>query len=124
MEAREDQLLSSWERDNNLTPVKEGFLHYEYLELIIQYGFVALFVAALPLAPVIALLNNLIQIRVDAYKLVVLLRRYVPQQVDGIGNIIIYIFYLVIILVCYVYTSMNCCNVDFDLKFTCIIQRQ
>ena len=40
----------------------------EYLELAIQYGFITLFVAAFPLAPLCALINNLFEIRLDARK--------------------------------------------------------
>ena len=34
-------------------------LFEEYLEMMIQYGFVTLFVSAFPLAPLLALLNNI-----------------------------------------------------------------
>jgi hypothetical protein len=37
--------------------------------LVLQYGFVTLFVAAFPLAPLFALLNNIGEIRLDAYKM-------------------------------------------------------
>ena len=39
--------------------------------MVLQYGFVTLFVSAFPLAPLFALLNNLIEIRLDAYKFLV-----------------------------------------------------
>jgi len=35
---------------------------------VIQYGFVTLFVSAFPLAPLLALINNVFEIRLDAYK--------------------------------------------------------
>ena len=38
---------------------------------VIQYGFVTLFVAAFPLGPYFALINNLLEIRLDAYKFMV-----------------------------------------------------
>ncbi len=50
-----------------------------------QFGFVTLFVAAFPLAPLFAFANNLIEIRIDAYKLVVATRRPVPVRVKNIG---------------------------------------
>ena len=40
----------------------------EYLELAIQYGFITLFVAAFPLAPFFAFINNIVEIRLDATK--------------------------------------------------------
>ena len=43
----------------------------EYLELAIQYGFITLFVAAFPIAPLFALLNNALEIRLDAIKVIV-----------------------------------------------------
>ena len=37
-------------------------LFEEYLELVIQYGFVTMFSAAFPLAPLFALLNNIMEV--------------------------------------------------------------
>ena len=34
----------------------------EYLEMVIQYGFVTIFVSAFPLAPFFALVNNIIEV--------------------------------------------------------------
>lgn len=56
----------------------------EYLELVIQFGFVALFCAAFPLAPLTAFVNNVLEIRLDARKFVVV-RRFFAQQASGIG---------------------------------------
>jgi anoctamin-1 len=39
------------------------------LFLVLQYGFVTIFVAAFPLAPFFALLNNMLEMRLDAKKL-------------------------------------------------------
>ena len=47
--------------------------------------FIGLFVAAFPLAPLFALINNVIEIRVDAYKYVTTLRRPLAQRVENIG---------------------------------------
>ena len=53
--------------------------------LVIQYGFVTIFVAAFPLAPLLALLNNVFEIRLDAYKYTTQMRRPIAQQVQDIG---------------------------------------
>lgn len=53
--------------------------------VVIQYGLVTLFVAAFPLAPFFALLNNIIEIRVDAYKIATQFRRPIAQRVANIG---------------------------------------
>ncbi|XP_055600818.1 anoctamin-1 isoform X2 [Uranotaenia lowii] len=57
----------------------------EYLEMVLQYGFVTIFVAAFPLAPVFALLNNILEMRLDAKKLLTFYRRPVSQRVRDIG---------------------------------------
>ncbi|KAM4552958.1 anoctamin-1 [Fundulus diaphanus] len=57
----------------------------EYMEMIIQYGFVSLFVASFPLAPAFALLNNVIEIRLDAAKFVSEIRRPDAVRCKDIG---------------------------------------
>jgi len=42
----------------------------EYSEMVIQYGYISLFAASFPLAPLLAVLNNIVEIRTDALKLV------------------------------------------------------
>ena len=44
-------------------------LFYEYLEMVIQYGFITIFVCAFPLAPFFALCNNILELRLDAKKI-------------------------------------------------------
>ncbi|KAE8737110.1 hypothetical protein FOCC_FOCC017429, partial [Frankliniella occidentalis] len=55
------------------------------LNNFVEYGFVTLFVAAFPLAPVFALLNNIAEIRLDAYKMVTQARRPLAERVEDIG---------------------------------------
>ncbi|XP_062051671.1 anoctamin-1 isoform X1 [Lepus europaeus] len=72
-----------YEVDFNLEPF--AGLTPEYMEMIIQFGFVTLFVASFPLAPLFALLNNIIEIRLDAKKFVTELRRPVAVRAKDIG---------------------------------------
>ena len=53
--------------------------------IVIQYGFVTIFVAAFPLAPFFAWLNNVIEIRLDAHKFVTVFRRPVAERAQDIG---------------------------------------
>lgn len=52
---------------------------------VIQFGFVTLFVASFPLAPLLALVNNILEIRVDAWKMTTQYRRMVPEKAQDIG---------------------------------------
>ncbi|XP_043943716.1 anoctamin-4 isoform X3 [Protopterus annectens] len=74
-----------WEKDYNLQPMNAYGLFDEYLEMILQFGFTTIFVAAFPLAPLLALLNNIIEIRLDAYKFVTQWRRPLAQRAKDIG---------------------------------------
>ncbi|PAA51584.1 hypothetical protein BOX15_Mlig012816g1 [Macrostomum lignano] len=74
----------SWDADYMLIPYDTG-LFMDYLELIMQFGFVTLFVPAFPLAPLFALINNLVEIRLDARKLVIGTRRPLPERAQSIG---------------------------------------
>uniref|UniRef100_A0A673GEQ5 Anoctamin n=1 Tax=Sinocyclocheilus rhinocerous TaxID=307959 RepID=A0A673GEQ5_9TELE len=74
-----EKKLQRYETDHFLEPF--AGLTPEYMEMIIQFGFVTLFVASFPLAPLFALLNNIIEIRLDAKKFVAELRR--PDAARG-----------------------------------------
>lgn len=57
----------------------------EFAELSIQFGYVTLFVAAFPLAPLFAVASNFFKIKIDAYKLLCTMQRPMPSSDDGIG---------------------------------------
>ncbi|XP_032894555.1 anoctamin-5 isoform X3 [Amblyraja radiata] len=80
-----ERLYSRWEQDHDLQDMGQFGLFYEYLEMVIQFGFVTLFVASFPLAPVLALLNNIIEIRVDAWKFITQFRRPMAAKAHSIG---------------------------------------
>uniref|UniRef100_A0A8B9RLW9 Anoctamin n=1 Tax=Astyanax mexicanus TaxID=7994 RepID=A0A8B9RLW9_ASTMX len=75
--------LASHEKDHFLNPYVG--LNPEYMEMIIQFGMVTLFVASFPLAPLFALLNNVIEIRLDAKKFVTEFRRPIGARAKDIG---------------------------------------
>lgn len=58
----------------------------DYLEMVIQFGYVTLFSPAFPMAAMCALLNNVIEIRSDAFKLCVTFQRPFGQRVESIGT--------------------------------------
>ncbi|XP_066260073.1 anoctamin-10 [Euwallacea similis] len=57
----------------------------DYLELYIQFGYVFLFSSVYPVAALWALINNLVEIRADAFKLCKLFRRPFKRKVKDIG---------------------------------------
>lgn len=58
----------------------------DYAELAVQYGYVTLFVAAFPLAPFLAYVSNLVEIRTDGWKLIHAFRRALPSGAQDIGT--------------------------------------
>lgn len=67
-------------------PGAQGHPDHPTLLAVIQFGFVTLFVASFPLAPLFALLNNIIEIRLDAKKFITELRRPVAVRAKDIGE--------------------------------------
>ncbi|XP_072527053.1 anoctamin-5b isoform X2 [Salminus brasiliensis] len=76
---------SRWEQDHDLQNFSQFGLFYEYLEMVIQFGFITLFVASFPLAPLLALCNNILEVRVDAWKFTTQFRRPVAAKARNIG---------------------------------------
>lgn len=68
-----------------LKPAAEDFRLGEFTEKIIQYGYLMLFAASFPLAPLLALLFNVIDLRVDAKRLLWWNRRPTPFRDNDIG---------------------------------------
>lgn len=69
----------------------------DYLELVIQFGFVSLFAISFPLTPLISLITNIFEMEVDKYKLLKLYKRPIPYGAKSIGswmNVIEIISYL------------------------------
>ncbi|XP_071945717.1 anoctamin-7-like isoform X1 [Antedon mediterranea] len=78
-----DRESTRWEEDYQL--VENEGLFEEYLEMILQFGFITIFVASFPLAPLFALLNNWIEIRLDGAKYLCEVRRPVAERAEDIG---------------------------------------
>jgi hypothetical protein len=73
----------------------------EYIEIIIQYGYLMLFSLTFPLAPLLALINNIFEIQVDKTKFLNFSKRPIPMEANSIGvwrRIITTITYLAIIV--------------------------
>ncbi|KAJ8280991.1 hypothetical protein GJAV_G00061920 [Gymnothorax javanicus] len=77
--------IQNWYRNYDLKEINAFSLFNEFLEMVIQFSFTTIFVAAFPLAPLLALLNNIFEIRLDAIKMVSLERRLVPKKTNDIG---------------------------------------
>ncbi|XP_024150950.1 anoctamin-9 [Oryzias melastigma] len=77
--------IAEWLRNYQLADSDSFSLFNEFLEMVIQFSFTTIFVAAFPLAPLLALINNIFEIRLDAIKMVRLERRLVPKKTNSIG---------------------------------------
>ena len=71
--------------DYNKKDWREDVLFYEYLEMIIQFGFITVFACIFPLAPLFALINNDVDMRLAARRFLKYYRRPVVQKVQNIG---------------------------------------
>lgn len=76
--------LSMLEKNALLSPY--GGTLPEYEEIVLQFGYVTLFASAFPLAPLAALLNNLVEIRSDAFRLLTSTQRPFHQGARNIGT--------------------------------------
>lgn len=69
----------------NIADNQHEGLFDDYLELALQFGIVVMFASFFPLVAVLALLNNLVEIRSDSFKLLKMMKRPVPHVVGSIG---------------------------------------
>jgi len=59
---------------------------FDFAELVLQFGYMTLFVSAFPLAPFMGLLNNYVLIRANALHLLLNCQRPVPRSTEDIGT--------------------------------------
>ena len=57
----------------------------DYLDQLVLFGYVSLFVVAFPLGPLLALVSNYVEIRVDSFKLLTQTTRPAPHGAQDIG---------------------------------------
>eukprot|EP00937_MAST-01D_sp_MAST-1D-sp2_P003828 g3828.t1 len=83
---KEKVQYSKPEQESKLNKYAEMESFDDYAEMILQYGFVTLFVVAFPAAPFLAFTNNLAEVHVDAFKLTSGHRRPWPLSANSIGT--------------------------------------
>ncbi|TMW62806.1 hypothetical protein Poli38472_005424 [Pythium oligandrum] len=87
----------------------------DYTEMLIQFGYVTFFSLAFPLAPLLALCNNTLELRIDAFKLCHAKQRPIAQKASGIG-----IWFQVLQLMSVLAVLTNCLHIAFT---TTLIER-
>uniref|UniRef100_A0A8C6VUP8 Anoctamin n=1 Tax=Nothobranchius furzeri TaxID=105023 RepID=A0A8C6VUP8_NOTFU len=82
-EKEEDPVEDKFRNQGNMPPFPGLFA--EYIELLVQFGYLSLFSCVFPLTAVLLLLNNLTEIRSDAYKICKLFRKPFSPPVGDMG---------------------------------------
>ena len=92
---RQKEESAGLEPGKKATPIEEQYaldnflpttLLTDYAQLVIQFGYVSLFVATFPLAPLMAYVSNYIAIRIGCWKLCQIYRRPEPRTAEDIGT--------------------------------------
>lgn len=78
----------------------EDGLFDDFLELALQFGMIMMFACAFPLIFCFAALNNATEIRADALKLLVMLKRPVPRAAATIGAWLNIFQFLIVMAIC------------------------
>ncbi|XP_052139339.1 anoctamin-like protein Os01g0706700 [Oryza glaberrima] len=78
----------------------EDGLFDDFLELTLQFGMIMMFACAFPLIFCFAALNNVTEIRADALKLLVMLKRPAPRDAATIGAWLNIFQFLVVMAIC------------------------
>ncbi|KAF5380733.1 hypothetical protein D9757_007154 [Collybiopsis confluens] len=79
-----ESLLSRALHESTL-PSTPSNLSTDYSEMVVQFGYIVLWSTIFPLAPLFALLNNVMEIRKDAFRISMHERRPIPLRAESIG---------------------------------------
>lgn len=78
----------------------EDGLFDDFLELTLQFGMIMMFASAFPLTFAFAVVNNIMEIRTDALKLLVMHKRPVPRAAATIGAWLNIFQFLIVMSIC------------------------
>ena len=103
----------------------------DYTLIVVQLGLILLFSPVFPLAPLIAMLNNIVLIRFSAYKLCYSRRRPVAVKTGSIGvwegkHIYVHIYVYIYVYICiyiYIYIAYYYIHTLLEYLYSIIIYR-
>jgi len=95
------------EEEYELEPYESTIPDFD--ELVVQFGYVCMFVAAFPLTPLLALLSNIVEVYIDSNKLCKFTRRPEPRGAANIGT-----WYDILTTVSFIAVFTNCAIVCFE----------
>lgn len=81
--ASDDPRIAQNESESDL--LEYDSTYDDYLEMYIQFGYIVLFASISPFASIAALINNIIELRIDAYKLCCVYRRPFAKRAKNTG---------------------------------------
>ncbi|UJR31643.1 hypothetical protein I4U23_019124 [Adineta vaga] len=80
------ETLSLSQAEIECSQLKWPDLYDDYLEIVVQFGYIIFLSTLFPLAAFFSLLNNILEIRTDAFKLCMIYQRPFSQRVKDIGH--------------------------------------
>jgi len=75
-----------WVADNYLLPQRDRVLHNKYSEIVIQFGFITQFSAIFPFLALLAIVFNVLTLKMDIAKVLYFQRRRVSSGTRGVGR--------------------------------------
>ncbi|CAM9174547.1 unnamed protein product, partial [Ectocarpus fasciculatus] len=58
----------------------------DYAEVAVQFGYMTIFIVALPASCLVSLINNFVEMKIDGWKLCHVYQRPIPRSAEDIGN--------------------------------------
>jgi hypothetical protein len=58
----------------------------DYAEIAVQFGYMTIFIVALPASCMVSLINNFVEMKVDGWKMCNVYQRPIPRSAEDIGN--------------------------------------
>lgn len=80
----------------------------DFMEVVIQYGYVVMFCSSFAMSPILALVINALEVRIDAWKLCYLTQRPFPEIASSIG-----VWYSILVTISYFGALTNAAIVVF-----------